>query len=138
MLALKILEKYILIYVYCSQIREHLCIFAKPFMEIIFKKPYLSDLYQGIVKPYKEYKSNPKLVKQFINKINTLKSVTRIEQLYQIKSLQYEKKEGDLKGISAVYVNKQYRILFTEVASTSDGLKIDVLEIEDLSKHYEK
>ncbi|RVT79645.1 addiction module killer protein [Flavobacterium sufflavum] len=122
----------------CSQIREQICIFAKPFMEIIFKKQYLSDLYQGIVKPYKEYKSNPQLVKQFINKINTLKTVTRIEQLYQIKSLQYEKKEGDLKGVSAVYVNKQYRILFTEVASTSDDLKIDILEIEDLSKHYEK
>lgn len=122
----------------CSRLCEHLCIFAKPIMEIIFKKPYLSDLYQGIVKPYKEYKSNPQLVKQFISKINTLKSVTRVEQLYQIKSLHYEKKEGDLKGVSAVYVNKQYRILFNEVASASDDLTIDVLEIEDLSKHYEK
>lgn len=107
-------------------------------MEIIFKKQYLSDLYQGIVKPYKEYKSNPQLVKQFINKINTLKSVTRIEQLYQIKSLRYEKKEGNLKGVSAVWVNEQYRILFNEVTSTSGDLTIDVFEIEDLSKHYEK
>lgn len=107
-------------------------------MEIIFKKPYLSDLYQGIVKPHKEYKSNPQLVKQYVQKINMLKSVTRIEQLYQIKSLHYEKKEGDLKGVSAVYVNKQYRILFNEVASASGDLTIDVLEIEDLSKHYEK
>jgi proteic killer suppression protein len=115
----------------------YLYIFAKSIMEIKFQKEYLSDLYQGIVKPYKEYKSNPQLVKQYIKTINTLKSVTRIEQLYQIKSLQYEKKEGDLKGVSAVYVNKQYRILFNELASTSDDLKIDVLEIEDLSKHYE-
>jgi len=107
-------------------------------MEIIFKKPYLEDLYQGIVKPYKEYKSNPQLVKQYVHKINTLKSVTRIEQLYQIKSLHYEKKEGNLNGVSAIYVNKQYRILFNEVASTSGDLTIDVLEIEDLSKHYEK
>jgi proteic killer suppression protein len=106
-------------------------------MEIKFQKEYLSNLYQGIVKPYKEYKSNPQLVKQYIKTINTLKSVTRVEQLYQIKSLQYEKKEGDLKGVSAVYVNKQYRILFNEVASTSDAFKINVLEIEDLSKHYE-
>lgn len=107
-------------------------------MEIIFKKPYLSDLYQGILKPHKEYKSNPQLVKQFINKINTLKSVTRIEQLYHIKSLHYEKKEGNLDGVSDVWVNTQYRILFNEVASASDDLTIDVLEIEDLSKHYEK
>ena len=106
-------------------------------MEIKFQKEYLSDLYQGIVNPYKEYKSNPQLVKQYIKTINTLKSVTRIEQLYQIKSLQYEKKEGNLRGVSAVYVNKQYRILFSEIATTSNSLIIDVLEIEDLSKHYE-
>ena len=122
----------------CSQLCEHLYIFAKPIMEIIFKKQYLSDLYQGIVKPYKEYKSNPQLVKQFINKINTLKSVTRVEQLYQIRSLRYEKKEGNLKGVSAVWVNEQYRILFNEVTSTSGDFTIDVLEIEDLSKHYSK
>lgn len=122
----------------CSQICEHLYIFAKPIMEIIFKKTYLSDLFEGIVKPYKEYKSNPQLVKQYVHKINTLKSVTRIEQLYQIKSLHYEKKEGDLNGVSAIWVNEQYRILFNEVASTSGDLTIDVLEIEDLSKHYSK
>lgn len=106
-------------------------------MEIKFQKEYLADLYQGNTKPYKEYKSNPQLVKQFIKTINTLKSVTRIEQLYQLKSLHYEKKIGNLNGVSAVYVNKQYRILFNEVSSNTDDLKIDVLEIEDLSKHYE-
>jgi proteic killer suppression protein len=71
-------------------------------MEIVFKKPYLSDLYQGVGKPNKEYKSNPQLVKQYVHKINTLKSVTRIEQLYQFKSLHYEKKEGNLNGVSAI------------------------------------
>lgn len=106
-------------------------------MEIKFQKAYLADLYEGNVKPYKEYKSNPQLVKQYVKTINTLKSVTRIEQLYQLKSLHYEKKEGDLKGVSAVRVNQQYRILFTEVASTSGDLTIDLLAIEDLSKHYE-
>ncbi len=106
-------------------------------MEIKFQKEYLSDLYQGNAKPYKEYKSNPQLVKQYIKTITTLKGITRIEQLYQIKSLHYEKKIGNLNGVSAVYVNKQYRILFNEVASSPDELKIDVLEIEELSKHYE-
>jgi len=107
-------------------------------MEIVFVKSYLKDLYQGIVKNHKEYKSNPKLVKQYIKTINKLKSITQIEQLYQIKSLHYEKKEGDLKGISAVWVNKQYRVLFKEVSSDSENFCIDILKIEDLSKHYEK
>lgn len=106
-------------------------------MEIKFQKEYLSDLYQGIVNPYKEYKSNPQLVKQYVKTINTLKGITTIEQLYQIKSLHYEKKIGNLNGVSAVYVNKQYRILFNEMATNPEDLKIDVLEIQDLSKHYE-
>ncbi len=57
--------------------------------------------------------------------------------MYQIKSLHYEKKIGNLNGVSAVYVNKQYRILFNEMATNPEDLKIDVLEIQDLSKHYE-
>ena len=32
-------------------------------MEIKFQKKYLADLYEGRTKPYKEYKSNPQLVK---------------------------------------------------------------------------
>jgi proteic killer suppression protein len=107
-------------------------------MEIEFTRPYLSDLYEGKVKKYKEYKSSPQLVKQYIKTINKLKSITRIEQLQQINSLRYEKKIGDLNGISAVWVNKQYRVLFKEIASQNDELVIDLLEIEDLSKHYEK
>lgn len=106
-------------------------------MEIIFTKTYLSDVYEGKTRKYKEYKSNPQLVKQYVKTINTLKSITKIEQLYQLKSLRYEKKEGNLKGISAVWINKQYRILFKEVISTPNGLVIDLLEIEELSKHYE-
>jgi proteic killer suppression protein len=34
-------------------------------------------------------------------------------------------------------VNMQYRLIFNEVASTSNELIIDILEIEELSKHYE-
>lgn len=107
-------------------------------MRIVFIKTYLSDLFEGEVKKYKKYKSNPQLVKQYVKTINKLKGITKIEQLYQIKSLNYEKKVGNLEGISAVWINKQYRILFREIATNPDNLIIDLLEIEDLSKHYEK
>ncbi len=112
--------------------------FALTIMRIDFTKEYLSDLYEGKVRKYKEYKSNPQLVRQYIKTINKLKGITKIEQLYQIRSLNYEKKAGNLEGISAVWVNKQYRILFREVATESENLVIDLLEIEELSKHYEK
>lgn len=107
-------------------------------MDIVFTKDYLADLYEGKVKKHKEFKSNPQLVKQYVKTIQKLKSITRIEQLYQLNSLRYEKKEGNLKGVSAVWINKQYRILFNEVSSDPDSLVIDLLEIEELSNHYKK
>lgn len=106
-------------------------------MEIIFVKPYLEDLFEGKTKKYKKFKSNIKLVKQYVKTVNKLKSITRIEQLYQLKSLHYEKKEGNLNGKSAVWVNKQYRIIFNEVSSKAGSIEIDILELEELSKHYE-
>ncbi|MFY7740568.1 MAG: type II toxin-antitoxin system RelE/ParE family toxin [Flavobacterium sp.] len=106
-------------------------------MEVKFQKTYLQDLYQGNSKPYKEYKSNRQLVIQYVKTINKLRAITQIEQLYQIKSLRYEKLKGNLKGLSAVAVNMQYRVIFREAASASNELIIDVLEIEELSKHYE-
>jgi proteic killer suppression protein len=112
-------------------------IFVYSTMEIIFKKDYLAHLYEGNTKPYKEYKSNQQLVTQYVKTINKLKSITKIEQLYQIKSLNYEKKVGNLEGISAVWINKQYRVLFVEVASKPGNVTIDLLEIEELSKHYQ-
>ncbi len=107
-------------------------------MKIDFTKEYLSDLYEGKVRKYKKYKSNPQLVKQYIKTINKLKGITRIEQLYQIKSLNYKKKVSNLEGISAVWINKQYRILFREIATYSESSVIDLLEIEEISKHYAK
>lgn len=106
-------------------------------MEIKFQKTYLEEIYEGNTKAYKEYKSNKQLVSQYVKTINKLKSITKIEQLYQIKSLRYEKLTGNLKGLSSVAVNMQYRILFKELASISNELIIDILEIEELSKHYE-
>lgn len=106
-------------------------------MNIVFLKSYLDDIYQGNTRKYKDYKSNPQLVKQYVKTVNKLKSITNIEQLYQIKSLQYEKKIGDLDGISAVWINNQYRLLFRETSTAPNSLEIDLLEIEDISKHYQ-
>jgi toxin HigB-1 len=106
-------------------------------MKIDFRERYLVDLYEGKTSKYKEFKSNPQLVKQYIKTVNTLKSIGRIEDLYLLKSLNYEKKKGDLKGKSAVWVNRQYRLIFEEVPSADDSLRIEVLELEELSKHYE-
>lgn len=56
--------------------------------------------------------------------------------MFLIKSLHYEKKKGDLNGVDAVWINEQYRLLFTS-SPDADGIIVNALLIE-ISKHYEK
>ena len=106
-------------------------------MEIEFKENYLQELYEEGKTKDKRFKSNPQLVKQYIKTINKLRDATKIEQLYQLSSLNYDKKQGNLKGKSAVYINQQYRLIFEEIPDASPPYEIKILEIEEISKHYE-
>lgn len=106
-------------------------------MEIIFKNQLLIDLYEGKKVKNKEFSSNPSLVKQYIKTIEKLKSVNKIEQLFQFNGLNYEKLKGNRKNQSSVRVNKQYRLIFEECKSDKEPYEIVLLEIEELSKHYE-
>ncbi len=106
-------------------------------MKLVFKDQLLVDLYEGKKVKDKRFRSNPQLKKQYQKTVTRLRNITRIEQLYQIQSLHYEKKTGDLKGKSAVWINRQYRLIFQEIASADEPKRIEVLELEKISKHYE-
>ncbi|TVR41386.1 MAG: plasmid maintenance system killer protein [Cryomorphaceae bacterium] len=106
-------------------------------MEITFDNEELADLYEGKRPKSKVFKSNPALIKQFIKTVTRLRSVSEIEQLMQFTGLNYEKLSGNRKGKSSVRINQQYRLIFQEVASDEPPHKIDVLSIEEVSKHYE-
>jgi len=105
-------------------------------MNIEFEDAALKELYLNGSTKDTRYKKLPKdIVKRCIKTVNYLKAAPRIETLFQIKSLHYEKKEGDLRGVDAVWINNQYRLLFY---STPDkvGIVVNALLIE-ISKHYE-
>lgn len=106
-------------------------------MEIEFRETYLLELYEEKKSKDKRFRSNPQLIEQYIKTVNKLKSITKIEQLYQINSLHYEKKLGNLKGKSAVYINKQFRLIFEEIPDDKPPNEINILALEEISKHYE-
>jgi proteic killer suppression protein len=106
-------------------------------MEIEFKADYLRELYEEMKSDDKRFKSNPQLIKQYIKTVKKLRDISRIEELYQHKSLKYEKKIGDLKGKSAVYINMQYRLIFEEIPDDKPPNEIKILALEEISKHYE-
>ena len=105
-------------------------------MKIEFKKEYLRLLYEEGKVPGKKYLFQPQLIKQYIKTVDILRNEPNAQALYQYKSLHYQKKEGNLKGIEAVYVNMQYRLeLKIRIESNMDET-VTICDLIELSKHY--
>ena len=82
-------------------------------MKIEFEDIALEELYTNGATTDGKYRKLPKdIIRQYVKVVNYIKAVRRLEDLFYIKSLHYEKKKGDLKGVDAVWINKQYRLFF--------------------------
>ena len=105
-------------------------------MKIEFEDIALEELYTNGSTNSGQYRKLPKdVVKQYVKVVNYIKAVRRLEDLFYIKSLHYENKKGDLKGVDAVWINKQYRLFFYS-SSNEEGIVVNALLFE-ISKHYE-
>lgn len=72
-------------------------------MNIKFETKALEELYTRGVTSDSEYKRLSRdVINRYVKVVNYLKAARRIEDLFLIKSLHYEKKKGDLKGVDAV------------------------------------
>jgi proteic killer suppression protein len=105
-------------------------------MNVEFENKALEDLYLSGTTDDKQYnRLSNDVVKRYIKVVNYLRAVRRIEDLFPIKSLHYEKKMGDLKGVEAVWINNQYRLLFRS-SPDEQGIIVNAL-LTKISKHYE-
>jgi proteic killer suppression protein len=105
-------------------------------MNIEFENTALEELYTtGKTQDHRYKRLSKDVVKQYIKVVNYIKSVNRLEDLFQIKSLHYEKKKGDLNGVDAVWINAQYRLFFYSSPDETDII-VNALLFE-ISKHYE-
>ncbi|MEE3334621.1 MAG: type II toxin-antitoxin system RelE/ParE family toxin [Ruminococcus sp.] len=105
-------------------------------MIIFFDDEALEELYstgRTSDKKYKRLQSG--VIKAYIKAVNYLRVATRIEDLFRIHSLRYEKKAGDLRGEEYVRINDKYRLRLSSFAGP-DGVVVNVKLIE-ISKHYE-
>ena len=104
-------------------------------MQIVFQKEYLSELYYTGKSNDKKHRFQPDIVKRYTNVINALASANRIEDLFPLRSLNYEVLEGDLMGYESVRVNDKYRVLFRSEKSESEPM-ITICNIEELTGYY--
>jgi toxin HigB-1 len=105
-------------------------------MEILFQNQILADLFEGKKVNDKRFKSNPTLVKQYVKTVNKLSAVSRIEDLYVLTSLNYEKLSGDREGQSSVRINDQFRLIFEEFLSDNEPFQVIMFALEEISNHY--
>lgn len=104
-------------------------------MKIEFSESYLQDLYTEGKTKNKKYRFQPQVIRKYIDKINILRNVDKIEDLFVINSLNYEVLTN-ADGRQSVRVDKTYRIEFYTRTEGEEPDVITVCSIEDLSNHY--
>ncbi|WP_179348614.1 type II toxin-antitoxin system RelE/ParE family toxin [Winogradskyella pacifica] len=105
-------------------------------MEIIFEKDYLKELYESGKAKNKKHRFQPAVVKKYIQTIDKLRAAKYTEELYPIRSLNYEKLIGDKNGLESVRVDKKYRIEFISSVEGEEPDTLTICSIIELSNHY--
>ena len=105
-------------------------------MEIIFEEDYLRDLYEKGKTRNKKYRFQPKVIQKYIQAIDKLKNALNTEELYPIKSLNYERLSGKKKNLESVRVDDKYRIEFRTRMKGEEPERITICSIVKLSNHY--
>jgi len=104
-------------------------------MEIKFDKKYLEELFCDGKTTDKKHRFQPKIIVKYRKTVDTLESVSCVEDLFRYNALRYEKLKGDKDGLESVRVNDQYRIEF-ETSKVVSTTVVTICNIVELSNHY--
>lgn len=104
-------------------------------MIVTFEEEYLQQLYEDGKCKDKKHRYQPDIVRRYQKAIRFLLAASSIENLWPIKSLNYEVLTGDKAGRSSVRVNDRYRIEFT-VSQTEEEPILTICNVIELSNHY--
>ncbi|MDR1652806.1 MAG: type II toxin-antitoxin system RelE/ParE family toxin [Prevotellaceae bacterium] len=105
-------------------------------MKVEFEEDNLRELYENGKTTDKKHRFQPQVVNGYLKCVKTLIKVVRMEDLYLINSLNYERLKGDKKGLSSVRINEQYRLGFREIVNPNEMLKVEICSLVDITNHY--
>ena len=105
------------------------------YMKVEFEKQYLRELYEIGKTTDKKHRFQPQVVNGYLKCVRALQKATKIEDLFLIRSLNYEKLKGGKKGISSVRINDQYRLEFREITNQNNMLEIEICSLIDITNH---
>ncbi len=96
-------------------------------MGLIFKYKKIENIYNNWV----SRNFSREIIIRFIQKINILKNIFNINDLNNLKSLNFEKLNNYKNWDYSIRVNRWYRIIFNIIWK-----EIKIIEITDLNNHY--
>ena len=105
-------------------------------MNVEFEKEYLAELYEKGKTDDKKHRFQPQIVNGYLKCVKALLNASRMEDLYQYRSLNYQKLKGDKKGLSSLRINDQYRLEFKEITNAGNQTIIEVCSLIDITNHY--
>jgi toxin HigB-1 len=103
-------------------------------MIVKFNNQYLQDLY-GNKKVAGKPKFSDVIIKKFRKLVQILEYTESSQQIYDFKSLHFEKLSGDLDGYYSCRVDIKYRLILSIGIDTI--LVKEIIVIEDLTNHYD-
>ena len=98
-------------------------------MEIAFRTRKLEREYQEHARAVKPYGSE--VARRYIQRINIIKQARDIEELMSLPALRCHTLRGDYHGEYAIKLTGFYRLIFT-----LKGNALEIVQIEEVSKHY--
>ncbi|SIS46911.1 proteic killer suppression protein [Kaistella chaponensis] len=104
-------------------------------MKIEFSESYLQDLYTEGKTKNKKHRFQPQVIRKYQQKIDILRVVSRVEDLFVMNSMNYEVLTNT-DGRQSVRVDKTYRIEFYTRTEGEEPDVVTICSIEDLSNHY--
>ena len=105
-------------------------------MKIEFLESYLKDLYEDGKTKSKKHRFQPQVIKKFIQKIDILRNVSKIEELFVLNSLNYEVLTNT-DGKQSIRVDGTYRIEFYTRREGEEPDVFIICPIIALSNHYQ-
>ncbi len=105
-------------------------------MNVEFEKDYLAELYVNGTTSDKKHRFQPQIVNGYLKCVKALLNASRMEDLFQYRSLDYEKLKGEKTGFSSLRINDQYRLEFREVMNETNQTVVGICSLVNITNHY--
>lgn len=103
-------------------------------MEVKFNQTYLQELYENGRCSDKKYRFQPEVIHKYQLRIDTLMAATRKEDLFVLRSLNFEALQGSTDY--SVRIDKKYRLIFA-LKETDAKPILTICTIKEISNHYQ-